>query len=189
MAPPPSSPSRPSSCPARRLAAGLAPASLVLASLTGCPAAPPPAPPMAPARFVPPLVDAEPGEELRLRRGDEDWIWRVASTSEVEVLVEFRKVRGGEPTEPARSLSMHRNNLGLPEGFMVLEMRRDRIEAAGRSWDCWRVRARAGDSVRSYWISEELPVHGVIRIAVEERGREVPATQADVVPEACLRPR
>jgi hypothetical protein len=146
-------------------------------------------PPPAPAIFVPPLFDAEPGEELRLRRGNEDWIWRIVSATDTELQVDYRIVRAGEPAGPVKPMTWPRNNLGLPEGFVVFDMRRDRIEAAGRTWECWLVRAKAEEGVRCYWITEELPVHGVIRIAREERGRPVQATQADVVLEALERPR
>jgi hypothetical protein len=174
---------------ARRTTLLLAALGVVAVATTGCPQAPPPVAPLAPALLIPPLQDAEAGEELRLRRGNEDWIWRVASTTETEVLVDFRIVRGGVPAGPVKQTSWPRNGFGLPPGFVVSEIRRDRIEAAGRTWDCWWLRARSAEGGRSYWITDELPAHGVIRMAVEEKGRPVPATAADVVPEACSRPR
>ena len=171
---------------ARRILPSLAvPAALAIGT-AGCPARPAAPPPLAAAVLVPPLHDAEPGEELRMRRGNEEWTWRVTSTTDTEVEADFTVRRDGEPVGPPKSQRWTRNGFGIPDEFVIREARRDRIEVGGRTWDCWMLRVHSRTGIRYYWISDALPAHGVLRIAVEDRGRPVLATAADAVPEACV---
>ena len=167
-------------------------AALLLGTATlagGCRKEVPPPPPPPPAILIPPLHDAVVGEELRLRRGTEDWVWRVASATDNELGIDFFVYRDGAPTGPPEALRWPRNGFGMPPDFVIREISRDRVVVADRSWDCWRVRAFARDGARWYWITDELPVHGVIRMALDDRGRPVLQSAADVVPEASARPR
>ncbi|MCE9636541.1 MAG: hypothetical protein K8T90_12625 [Planctomycetes bacterium] len=148
-----------------------------------------PPPPPAPAILVPPLHDAVAGEELRLRRGNEDWIWRIASVSDTELEVEFRRMQGGAPLGQTDILRWPRNQFGIKDDYVVHECRRDRIEAAGRTWDCWLVRAGSKTEAIWYWVTDELPVHGVIRMAKDERGKPLMGSAATVVPDACSKPQ
>jgi hypothetical protein len=163
-------------------------ASAALAN-TACRRDPPPPPPPAPAIFVPPLHDAQPGEELRLRRGNEEWVWHVASATHEEVEVDFRVMRDGVAVGPPEPMRWPRNGFGLPRGFVVREIRRDRIEVGGRSWECWLVRAQTENSGMWYWVSEEAPVHGVLRMAVDDRGRPVTGSAGEIVPEGSIFPK
>ena len=178
----PGAPPRASSIVPRVAARVLAAASLVPA-IGACndPVAPPPAPP--PAIFVPPLHDAEVGEELRLRRGTEDWIWRVASVSPTEIEVDFRRMLDGAPYGEPASFRWSRNQFGVKDDYVVRELRRDRIEAAGRTWDCWLVRAGSTTEAIWYWVTDELPVQGEIGMAKDDQGKPVMGSAATVVPE------
>jgi hypothetical protein len=154
------------------------------AALTaGCRADPPaPPPPAAVAVLVPPLRDAEVGEVLRMRRGDEEWTWRVVSATPDEVEVEYGRSKGDAHAATERQ-RWNRNGFGVRPGYVITEYRRDRIEVAGREWTCWAVRAHSPDDAIWYWITEELPVAGFLRAAPDERGRPLLGVAIDVVPE------
>jgi hypothetical protein len=163
-----------------------------LAAAPGCPRAPAgPPPAVAPAVLVPPLHDAAAGEELRLRRGTEDYVWRVVSTTDEEVEVESTVFRDGVVSQPPVRIRFDRNGWGIPRDphHVIREIRRDHVEAGGRGWDCWMLRVHSRTSVRYYWITDELPVHGVVRIAIDDRGKPVLPSAVDVVPDACAFPR
>lgn len=135
------------------------------------------------AVFVPPLRDAEVGEELMLRRGATAWRWRIASADGQYVAVEVQEYTNDLPVGPLQSYRWNRNGFGLPDEFVVQEIARDRIEVAGASWDCWRLTVRSGQTTRWYWLTDVLPVHGVLRIAVDLAGKGAPdlASPADYV--------
>lgn len=146
-------------------------------------------PTAAPARsLVPPLHDAVVGEELRLRTGPTLWSYRVAHTSDDEVEVEFvSSWVGGSPppgwAPRSERLVWSRNGFGLADGFVVRRIDPDRIEVAGRWWDCWRLQCHSRQGLRFYWISDEVPVHGVLRIAPDQNqdGVPDPGNEADLV--------
>jgi len=147
--------------------------------------------PAAPsATLVVPLNDAVVGEEVRLRRGRSIWTWRVSHSTDDAVQVEFvETTEGGGPAgvspPPAQSHVWPRNGFGLPEGLVVRRIDRDRIEVAGRWWDCWRLQCHSRAGTRFYWITDEVPVHGVLRIApdLDGDGQPDPGTQADLLPD------
>lgn len=120
-----------------------------------------------------------------MKRADEDWIWRVTSATGHEVEVEFRRFRDGVALGPAENLVWSRNLWGLPPGYRVDELARDRLEVGGRAWDCWRMRAVSPNDLRWYWFTEELPVSGFLRVARDDRGKPELAFAATVIPEAC----
>ena len=151
----------------------------------GCGPPPPSTVAAPPAVLVPPLHDAQVGEELRMRRGAEEWLWRVVSATDDEVAVDFFITRGGIVDESGTEhLRWRRNSFGIPdgpEGYVIREIRRDRIDVGGRSHDCWRIKAYARDAVRYYWITDALNVSGFLRIALDDRGRPLMQTAADAV--------
>lgn len=166
------------------LACLIAPAA-VLPGLGGCDRAPAvvAAAPGPAAVFVPPLCDAQVGEELILRRGATAWRWRIASADAQYVGVEVQEYTNDLPVGPLQSYRWNRNGYGLPDEFVVQEIARDRVEVAGASWDCWRMTVRSGQTTRWYWVTDVLPVHGVLRIAVDLGGKGAPdlASPADYV--------
>lgn len=171
----------------RRLAltAALAAPLAVLVSLAGCERTPAVVPiDSAPAAvFVPPLSDAKVGEELMLRRGATAWRWRIASADSQFVGVEVQEYTNDVPSGPLQAYRWSRNGYGLPDEFVVQEIARDRISVAGASWDCWRMTVRSEQATRWYWVTDAVPVHGVLRIAVDLAGKGAPdlASPADYV--------
>jgi len=138
--------------------------------------------------FVFPLNDAVVGEEVRLHRGPIVSRWRVAHTTDEEVQVEFVETFEGTPPagfvpSPASTFVWRRSGFGVPDGFVVRRADPDRIDVGGRSFDCWRLMCHSRAGVRFYWISAEIPVHGVIRIAPDLDGDGAPdaAHQADLL--------
>ena len=154
-------------------------------ALPGCPADPAGAPSgPAPAVLIPPLHDAEAGEELRLRRGAEDWVWRITSTTTAAIEVEFTVRRtDGLPSPAPSRLVWARNAFGVPPEFIVRMVRRDRISVGGRDWDCWAIRAHSESEIRYWWVTDELPCHGVLRMAIDRDGSPDLSSAADCVPE------
>jgi hypothetical protein len=134
--------------------------------------------------FVPPLCDAEVGEEIVLRRGNTSWRWRIVSVDAALVAVEVQEYVDDAPRGPLQALRWNRNGFGLPDEFVVRSIARDRIEVAGQFWDCWRIAVAAGPALRWYWVTDALPVHGVLRIAVDIEGKGAPDLQnpADYLP-------
>ncbi len=135
------------------------------------------------AVFVPPLCDAKVGEELMLRRGATAWRWRIASADSQFVGVEVQEYTNDVPAGPLQAYRWSRNGYGLPDEFVVQEIARDRISVADVSWDCWRMTVRSEQATRWYWVTDALPVHGVLRIAVDLAGKGAPdlASPADYV--------
>lgn len=175
-----------------RVAGQLAAAALVAVVFVApaCDDAPAPARPgPRVATLVPPLQDAVAGETLVLRRGTTVWRWRVDSTTDETVAVEFvetddRPTGAATPAPPTLRRVWSRNGFGLMEGLVVREIQSDRIDVAGRAWDCWRLRCHARSGVLFYWISDEVPVHGVLRIApdLDQNGLPDPSGWAEYVP-------
>lgn len=170
-------------------------ASLALAgslSLSACrDEAPVPAalPPLQLPALVPPLADAKPGEELVLRRGDAEFRWRVVRDAGQELEVEYQAYEKGAPSSGAERMVWHRSGFGLKPEWIIQSFVRERIEVAGRTFDCWRMHVRSMKESRWFWISDEAPAHGVVRLAVD-RGKGVPddASAAEIVPEHCSPP-
>lgn len=162
------------------------------AALPGCDASPPPAPPAPPLQLpalVPPLRDAAPGEELVLRVGDTSFRWRLVRDLGHEVEVEYARYERDAPVAAPSRHVWHRNGFGLQPEWVIQSFVRERITVAGRPFDCWRLHVRSQKETRWYWISDEVPVHGIVRLAVD-RGKGVPdeTSQSDVVAEHCVPP-
>lgn len=158
---------------------------LLAAFAAGCGETPVVAPPDAgpAALFVPPLRDAAVGEELMVRRGATAWKWRVASTDEQFVGVEVQEYVDDVPQGPLQAYRWHRNGFGLPEEFVVQEIARDHIQVGAGTYDCWRLTVRGAKALRWYWVTDQVPVHGLLRIAVDLNNKGTPdlAFPADYV--------
>ncbi len=134
--------------------------------------------------LVPPLHDAKAGEWLRLEVGADALEYRIVGADDLTVHVEIVQYRDDVPVGPPFKEVWSRNNFGLPvdpaEG-VVRRYEPDHIVAAGRSWDCWRLHVHSRQGVRYYWVTDELPVHGVIKYAGVSAKGEVQEAYAPVV--------
>ncbi len=148
--------------------------------LAACPAGTPTTGPAAPktpppARLIPPLHDAQPGEWLTLVRGSGDGEWltrmRVVAAGDTTVKIETLTYVGGQAQGAPVVSEFPRNGFGIPPGGVNREFLRERVEIDGEWMDTWRIRMHARNEVRYYWISEEIPVHGVLMIDRDRKGR------------------
>ncbi len=158
-------------CPVRSLVALV----LTLAAAAACggcrPRAAPPVP-VKMAAFVPPLFDAQIGETLVTRRGTQEWHYTVVSAGDVEVVVEVVVYDGGVPQgRGPQRFAWHRNNFGLPDNAVVERVEPARVDVGGTTWDCWLVHVTTRTSGRYYyWISDDVGVNGILKIAQSEGG-------------------
>src|SRR5688500_4642344 len=143
--------------------AGLSVVVAALLAWASCREAPVPPPPVPPAVLLPPLHDAVAGEELWMRRGREDWLWRVVSATDDALEVHYFRYLEGAPIGDPTRLVWPRNGFGVGEGMVIRRFERDRIEVAGRTWECWRIHAHHRNGIRYYWVSDELEVNGVLK--------------------------
>lgn len=121
--------------------------------------------------LTPPLSDAQVGERLVTRRGNQEWHYTVVSTGDLEVVVEVVTYTDGAPTGSVERYRWHRNNYGLPDSAVIRKLEPGRIEIDGERWDCWIVHvATSGRGQFFYWISAEVGVNGVLKIARNEGG-------------------
>jgi hypothetical protein len=147
-------------------------------------------PPAPPPVFANPLADAKVGESLALRRRDGAVeLFRVLEADPLTLLLQQDTQAEGAPFS-TRQLRVSRSWFG---GFLILEGDADPaaaaanlrdvgllsvepdtqvVEALGRPVRCWKftVRHRVFEKM-VIWVSDEIPVHGVVRIdtAKEER--------------------
>ncbi len=149
---------------------------LVFVLLTAGPSCSKPAvqlpPPPPPPILIPPLHDAQAGEQLVLSNGVIDQIYRVVSASDGEVEVEITTRRDDMPVEERApyKVTLNRNSWGIKadhNGAPTVNRRfvRDTLDAGGKTFPCWRVDvfSRKGNFV--YWLTDALPVHGIVKIA------------------------
>ena len=124
------------------------------------------------ASLTPPLSDAQVGEQLVTRRGDQEWHYTVVSAGDLEVVVELVTYMNGAPTGKIERFRWHRNNYGLPDNAIIRRLEPGRIEVGGERWDCWIVHVATNDGRGEYyyWISADVGVHGVLKIARSEGG-------------------
>jgi hypothetical protein len=148
-------------------AAGLVAGVLVAAIVaSGRPQAAPEAP--RPMRLSPPLRDAEVGESLSLRSPAGDvQVYRVVDSTDRDVTVEVLTYQGDVPLAAPMKQKWSRNAFGVTDQIGVVRaIDPDRIEVQGRSWPCWRITIFGREDVRLFWwITDELPVHGLLKIA------------------------
>lgn len=153
-------------------------AALVL-SFQGCRPEVPAAPPPPAAVLVPPLHDAEAGEELVLCSPDGSYeqVFRVVSASDLEVEVEYTEYRNGEPVPGKKTnYRWHRNGFAIPEGMVVRRIDREEITLdhmeGSPTLNCWRLHLYSRSGNRVYWFSEKFPVQGWVKIArLTDKGR------------------
>jgi hypothetical protein len=166
---------------------------LVAAALTSScdPAEPAPAPP--PPTLIPPLHDAEVGEWLRAESGRRAQVFRVVDASDFDVTVETVTYDDGRPTSEPVTAKWSRNGFGVPSGNppegVIRRFERDRIEVAGKLWDCWRISIHTRLGVVWYWISEDVPVHGVLKWALVQKGQADEANAARLADYGFAEPR
>jgi len=122
--------------------------------------------------LVPPLNDAQVGEELVLRRGSSEWRYSVTDAGDAFVVVEVLQYENGEPTAKPERYRWHRNGFGMPEDAVIRKIERGRLDSDGEAWDCWVLHVYTRERGRFYyWVSDEAAVHGVVKMAkVEEAG-------------------
>jgi hypothetical protein len=160
----------------RRLAVVLA---LALGLLLGFAAAslrpgpPPPPPPPPIPTLVPPLHDAKVGEWLKVEAGVDSQMFRVVGVSpdDYELTVEMIQSSNGVPVGGPEFFKWRRNSWSLPSDCVVRAIDRDRVEVGGKHYDCWRLAVFSHQRNMVYWISDEIPVHGVLKFtAVGKHG-------------------
>jgi hypothetical protein len=172
--------------------AAIAAAALVVGGAVGALAAraamrtDPPPPPV----FVNPMADAKPGETLALKRNDGTISnYRVLEADPLTLLLLEEIQPPGEPSA-SRRLRVSRSWTG---GFLVLEGDVDPaaaaaairdlvvervepdtivVETLGRPVPCWKFTCRHRVLGRIVsWVSDELPVHGLVRVDTEKAER------------------
>ena len=158
--------------------AAVAALTVTVLTVAGCrdrPSPPPPGPAVVAAGAVlePPLHDAAVGEELVLRRGEQEWLYRVAQAKDTEGVVEVVTYEAGIPQARPQLFRWHRNGFGMPDDVVVRGIEPTRLVVDGRSVACWLLRAYSPRGQFAYWIDPAAPVHGVLRMAAVEDGRPV----------------
>jgi hypothetical protein len=143
-------------------------AAVVALTAASCGRDPPVAPQQAaPARLVPPLCDAQAGEWLRIESGRNAQLFRVVDAGDYYVDVETTTYQDEAPIGTPQRQRWPRNSFGLPQDECVIRaIDADRIEVGDRWYDCWRifVTSRSGQE-KFLWISDEVPVHGLLKVA------------------------
>ena len=119
--------------------------------------------------LVPPLQDAEVGEWIRIQAGRDVQVHRVVDARELDVTIEYMQYHEDEPGPPA-TIVLRRDSFGTPAEGVVRAIARDRVDVGGRSYDCWRLDVYLHIGQFAYWISEEVPVTGLIKYARIEKG-------------------
>lgn len=122
-------------------------------------------------RLIPPLQDAEVGEMLRLEAGATAEVYRVVGGDEYQVQVELVKYQDGAPVTSPSVLTWHRNSFSIPADAVIRAIDQDRIEVGGKTYDCWRLAVASRVRQLYFWISDEIPVHGVLKVAAVVKGQ------------------
>ncbi len=120
--------------------------------------------------LIPPLADVEVGEQVRLRRMKDEWVYTVVAVGDHTVQVERRKTVDGRVGEP-EVYTWDRKGFGVPEDCVILRLERTSLDVDGRSRPCWLAYISTKGEHYYYWISEEVAVHGLLAIAKELKGR------------------
>jgi hypothetical protein len=145
----------------------------VALAAASCRKDPPPPPPAPFPSLIPPLHDAQVGEWLRLEAGVDAEVYRVVGASDYEVQVEVMRYHNGEPSSSPAVQTWSRNGFGLPANSVIRQIDRDAIDVGGVRYDCWRLSIftrEAGAPQRSYWVSETIPVQGLLKAAIVQKG-------------------
>jgi hypothetical protein len=138
--------------------------------VTSCaPGAPPPIAPAPIPKLVPPLSDAATEEWVRLEAGTDARVFRVVAVTDFEVTVEITHYHGGEPAAKPWTETWPRNGWGLPRECLVRSIDPDRVEVGGKSYACWRFLVVNRARQEFWWFTDELPVHGALKIAALQK--------------------
>jgi hypothetical protein len=142
----------------------------------------PPAPALKPLALVPPLHDAQVGEMIRIQpdRGVDAEVYRVVETDDFSVTVERTRYHSDQPEAPVR-MTWHRNSFGMPQDTVIRSIDVDRIEVGGRWYDCFRLTVHSKVRTLAFWVSEEVPVHGVLKAAIVQKGEAAEMHAAKLV--------
>jgi hypothetical protein len=148
---------------------------LLAAALTSssCGKDPPAAAPQAaPTRLIPPLCDAQVGEWLRIEAGRDAQLYRVVDAGDYWVDVETTTYQNEAPIGTPQRQRWPRNSFGLPmDDCVIRAIDADRIQIADKWYDCWRICANSRSGLEMfYWISDQVPVHGVLQVAGVQKG-------------------
>jgi hypothetical protein len=121
-------------------------------------------------RLVPPLQDAQVGEMLRIEAGAGAEVYHVVGGDDFQVQVEVVQYQNGAPASSPTVLTWHRNGFSMPADAVIRAIDQDRIEVGGKTYDCWRLAVASRVRQLYYWISDEIPVHGVLKVASIVKG-------------------
>lgn len=146
------------------LAVVVAIAATIALTATCGPAPAPPLPP-PPPRLVPPLNDAQVGEWLRLASGVDSEMYRVVRAGDFDVDVEIVAYHNDQPVGSPRTVTWHRNSFSVPSDAVIRAIDPDHIEVGGKWYDCWRLSIYGRNVQRYYWITDQVPAHGLIKVA------------------------
>jgi hypothetical protein len=126
----------------------------------------------APTRLTPPLCDAQVGEWLRLESGRDAQLLRVVDAGDYYVDVETTTYQNESPVGSPQRQRWSRNSFGLPPDECVIRtIDSDRIQVGDKSYACWRIYTTTRTGQENYfWISDEVPVHGMLKYAGIRKG-------------------
>lgn len=146
--------------------------------LAGCPSPPPQTPPVVTTlpTLVPPLQDARAGEWVRFGVGKTSEVDKVIEAGDFEVKVQIIRYVNDEPQSPVVQV-WPRNTFGVPPDGVIRAIDRDRITVAGKPHDCWRIAVYGRQRQMVYWVAEDIPVHGLLKVAALNKG-EIDETNA-----------
>lgn len=134
-------------------------------SVKSCGPATEPPPPPPPPRFVPPLQDAQVGEWLRLASGSDSEQYRIVRAGDFDVDVEIVKYLNDQPAGPPQVVTWRRNSFSVPDDAVIRAIDPDHIEVGGKWYDCWRLSIYGKQVQRYYWVTDQVPAHGLIKVA------------------------
>jgi hypothetical protein len=69
------------------------------------------------------------------------------------------------PIGQPRTVTWNRNSFSVPPDAVIRAIDPDHIEIGGKWYDCWRLSVYGRSLQRYYWITDQVPAHGVIKVA------------------------
>lgn len=148
------------------LAAAIVAAGAAVAIAIAARPAPPEPPPVRNLRLSPPLRDAQTGEWLRLQSGRDVQVYRIVDSGDLDVTVETTVYRDDRPLEAPQQQKWSRNAFGVPPSLGVIRaIDPETLSVGGRNYDCWRIAVFGRDQQFYFWICDEVPVHGLVKVA------------------------
>lgn len=107
---------------------------------------------------------------IRLEAGANAEVYHVVGGDEFQVQVEVVQYQNGAPVSSPTVHTWHRNSFSMPADAVIRAIDQDRIEVGGKMYDCWRLSVASRVRQLYYWISDEIPVHGVLKVASSVKG-------------------